>query len=257
MPKTTHSVYFSATNMSKTYVNFIAKSLGLPVSEHDVTGPAWDSSPRKIGRDEIVVFGAPVFGGRIPALAARRFRLFKGEGGPAIVLTSYGNRAYDDALLELKDLAEELGFVVIGAAAPVGRHSLLPHNAAYRPDAGDLDEAVIFAKNCLAKLEKKSLDAMPALKVSGNRPYKENPPAPWFPYGTDDCNNCQTCVRLCPVEAIPAEDPKSTAENCFRCGRCLAVCPQGARQIPSAVFAMLRERIDPLASGHKPSYWFV
>lgn len=257
MFKTAHAIYFSPTGMTKTYVRLVAGKLGIPVAERDLTGPDWDDSPLQVGCNEIAVLGAPVFSGRIPAPAAERFRRIKGRGGPAIIMTSYGNRAYDDALLELSDLAQENGFKVAGAAAPVGRHSLLPHNAADRPDARDITEAEKFAEACLEKLKKTPLEKLPLPDVGGNRPYKEVAPSPWLPYGSDNCDKCRVCVKLCPVGAIPSEDPKSTTAACFKCGRCLRVCPRGARKIPDEVFAVMRARIDPLASGHKPSHWFL
>lgn len=255
--KAVHAVYFSATGVTKSYVRLIAGSFGQPAAEYDLTGPERPYPPLRVGRDEIAVFGAPVFSGRIPALAAERFRLFTGEGGPAVVLTSYGNRAYDDALLELADLVRERGFVVIGAAAPVGRHSLLPEYAADRPDAEDLEQAGIFAAKCREKLAAAPLATLPEAAVGGKRPYKEVPPAAWLPYAGADCTGCRTCARLCPAGAIPAEDPKSTGQDCFRCGRCLAVCPVGARKLPEELLGALRERLGPLLAGRKPSYWFV
>lgn len=257
MFKTVHTVFFSATNITKNYVRLVAEKCGLPIMEHDLTGPAWDDAPLQIGRDEIAIFGAPVFSGRIPQLAAERFRRVKGNGGPAIAITSYGNRAYEDALLELTDIARENGFVVAGGAAPVGRHSLLPHIAAGRPDEQDIAEAESFAENCLEKLANTPLEGIPLLNVGGKRPYKEIPVSAWLPCGTDNCDKCQICVNLCPVGAIAAEDPESTTDACIRCGRCLFVCPQGARKIPEPVFAMMRGRIDPLAAERKASRWFV
>ena len=40
----------------------------------------------------------PVYGGRVPAIAIQRLRALKGQGGPAIAVVVYGNRAYEDAL---------------------------------------------------------------------------------------------------------------------------------------------------------------
>jgi hypothetical protein len=53
-------------------------------------------------------------------------------------LVTYGNRHYDDALLELADMAEAQGFAVKGAAALVGRHTF-GQIQSDRPDSNDLD----------------------------------------------------------------------------------------------------------------------
>ena len=63
---------------------------------------------------ELVVLGVPVYGGRIPALAAERMAQLKGQQTPVIILVTYGNRDYEDALLELKTILEQQQFVVVG-----------------------------------------------------------------------------------------------------------------------------------------------
>ncbi len=251
-----HCVYFSATYTTSSYLRYIAEGMGIAVTEHDITGPEWANKPMSFGEDELVIFGGPVFGGRIPALAAERFKLFSGKG-LAVVVTAYGNRAYDDALLELRDVAEKQGFTVVAAAAPIARHSLLSHHATERPDTDDRAEAIKFGRNILDKINNMPLSNMPKLHVKGNFPYKELGAAAWRPYATDECNACQVCVRRCPTRAISAQTPKATGEACIRCGRCLLICPQKARKIPDPVFAMLREHIDPLCAGRKESEWIL
>ena len=71
----------------------------------------------EIPASSIAIFAAPVYAGRIPAVAAERFARFKGKHTPAIIFCTYGNRAFDDALLELKELVTANGFKVISAAA--------------------------------------------------------------------------------------------------------------------------------------------
>ena len=73
--------------------------------------------------EDFVIFGMPVYGGRLPALAAKRLAGLHGEQTPCVLVVTYGNRHYDDALVELQDLCEAQGFVVKGAAALVGRHT--------------------------------------------------------------------------------------------------------------------------------------
>lgn len=41
----------------------------------------------------------------------------KGNNTPAIIAAVYGNRHYDDALLQMKDILTEQGFYVIAAGA--------------------------------------------------------------------------------------------------------------------------------------------
>lgn len=256
MPQTTTCICFSPTYTTSSYLRYIAEGIGGTVNELDLTGPEFDAAPKHFGKDELVIFGAPVYGGRIPALARERFLKITGSG-PAIIVTPYGNRAYEDALRELFDLVSGQGFTVAAAAAPIARHSLLSHHATDRPDIEDRAASMDFGRKIADKLASAPLEQLSPVQVEGNFPYKEVAAAPWRPLATDECNLCLRCVKSCPTSAIPEDDPKSTGEGCITCGRCLLVCPRKARIIPEPVFKMMRERIDPLCAGHKKSLWII
>ncbi len=57
----------------------------------------------------------------------------------AIAVVVYGNRNYDDALIELKDILESDGFKVVAGAAFIGEHSFSKTLAKNRPDEKDMD----------------------------------------------------------------------------------------------------------------------
>lgn len=57
----------------------------------------------------------PVFAGRLPAHAAVFLKSLSGDRAPALAAVTYGNREYEDALLELCDGLENQGFCL---AAP-------------------------------------------------------------------------------------------------------------------------------------------
>jgi len=65
----------------------------------------------------------------------------KGQGTPAVVIAVYGNRAYEDALLEGADWLEKQGFQMAAAGALIGEHSFSAALAAGRPDQDDLAQA--------------------------------------------------------------------------------------------------------------------
>lgn len=111
-----------------------------------------DAEEERFGPDELVLFAAPVYGGRIPAPAAKRFARMKGTDTPALLVAVYGNRDYDDALLELCDLAEENGFRPAGAGAFLAEHSIFHSVARGRPDAADLEAVRTFAGLAREKL---------------------------------------------------------------------------------------------------------
>ena len=55
----------------------------------------------------------------------------------AITLVTYGNRAYEDALLELNDVVLARGAIPVASAAVVTPHSMVPSVAANSPTEVD------------------------------------------------------------------------------------------------------------------------
>ena len=101
-------------------------------------------------------------------MAAEKLRTLNGKGKKAVAVAVYGNRAYEDALLELKDILEECGFEVTAAAALVAQHSMVPEVGAGRPDEEDQKEILELGRKVREKLEKGSHGAV---EIPGNRPY--------------------------------------------------------------------------------------
>ena len=47
------------------------------------------------------------------------------------------------------------------------------------------------------------------------------------PKSDKKCESCGICAKLCPVNAIPLDDPKETnSEKCISCMRCISICPK-------------------------------
>ena len=78
-----------------------------------------------IAADDLVVISMPVFAGRVPALAVERLRHIEANGAKCVIVDVYGNRAYDDALVEMEDVATEMGFHIIAAVAANAEHSIV------------------------------------------------------------------------------------------------------------------------------------
>ena len=137
---------------------------------------------REFAADELAVIAAPVFGGRVPALSVERLRGITAHGTPAVVVAVYGNRAYEDALLELCDAAAERGFRVIAAGAFIARHSIVPDIAAGRPDSADFAALERFAAAVREKLAAApAAEALSAVTPPGSRPYREFGGVPMHP----------------------------------------------------------------------------
>jgi len=129
---------FSPTDSTRKIVKRIGGYLSPAPTEMNLTLPASSRAELHFLANDLVIFGVPVYGGRVPETARERFKILRGHRTPAVIVVTYGNRAYDDALLELKTVVEEQGFQVIAAAAFVTEHNIVRQIAAGRPDENDL-----------------------------------------------------------------------------------------------------------------------
>lgn len=210
--------------------------------------------PQQIPAGAPLLAVVPVFGGRIPAIAAQRLLNLKGDDNPAIAVVVYGNRAYDDALLELRDILTAAGFTVIAAAAFIAEHSIIRSIAQSRPDADDLAKAVEFGAAVECKLQHEQT----AVNVPGNSEYRPLPQMPATPMVTDACGGCGMCAHKCPVGAIPLTNPRSTdAARCILCMRCISICPRKARILPPPMVEAFTARLSAVASQPKSPEFFI
>ena len=150
------AVFFSATGTTekicKAIAEELAKSLSLPLEVTDFTLPAGRQVPPVFEPADLVVFGTPVYAGRVPNVLLPFIKSLEGRGAAAIPVVLFGNRNFDDALAELRDLLEADGFRTVAGAAFVGEHAFSRTLAAGRPDAEDLEKAKSFAAALAARL---------------------------------------------------------------------------------------------------------
>jgi ferredoxin/flavodoxin len=229
--------YFSPTGTTKKVLEGIAKGIGIKPVEH-LSMTSHDAATKPLGNftDELVVIGAPVYAGRLPDDAVKRFRHFRAQDTRAVLVVVYGNRDYEDALLELTHLSKELGFIPIAAAAFIGEHSFSTRDvpiAAGRPDKKDLEMAVAFGRTIKERISDPGpSDATVSLKVPGNFPYKDRVPVVEGAARTlaDICTACGTCAEVCPKGAITVNATVETDPNlCIKCCACVKECPTHAR----------------------------
>lgn len=176
-PAKIYTAYFSPTGGTKKAALALTSALADTdgFTEIDLSLPAL--AQYTFAADDIIVVAVPVFGGRVPAFALQQLTALHGQNTSAIAVAAYGNRAYEDALLELSDSLTSQSFRVIAAAAVLSEHSMLRSVAAGRPDADDLAQLTDFAK----KISAKPLTEAPALtNIPGNRPYKDWQPMPSY-----------------------------------------------------------------------------
>lgn len=226
--------YFSATGTTAKIVSAIESGLAI-AQKRTIDLTSGDQEELTIPGEEIIIFGIPVFSGRVPEIARQKIQKIKGNHTPAILACVYGNRDFDDALLELKDIVESNGFEVISAGAFIAQHSIFPKVAQGRPDSSDLTQAKEFGVNSLKNLFADT--AKSPLKVKGNRPYRAVKPIPLTPKANRKCTACGLCAKQCPVQAIDATDPKKTDKSkCISCAHCIHICPQQARKFGGLLY---------------------
>lgn len=244
--------YFSATGSTAKIVAAIES--GLNIKERNIINL---STPRQepviIPENEIIIFGIPVFSGRVPEIARKSIEMMRGNNTPAIIACVYGNRDFDDALLELKDVAESNGFYVLSAGAFVAQHSIFPKVAQGRPDCSDLLQAEEFGRKSIQTVGGNTVDK--PLKIKGNHPYRAVKPIPLTPKTDDKCNSCKLCYRECPVQAIDADNPKKTDKSkCISCAHCIYVCPQHSKKFGGLLYWFASKKFEKDNARRKESY---
>ena len=233
-------IYYSPTRTTKQMLEYIAEGITNETIEHiNLTPP--NSGAHEVSA-ELTIIGVPVYGGRVPPHAIERLKKVKGDDYLSVAVVVYGHRAYEDALIELKDLSVELGFKPIAGGVFVVEHSWSNKDApigAGRPEESDITIAREFGRKIREKVEEiSSLKDVELIEVPGNYPYKEkygkSSPTPISPSTLEDiCIKCGKCVEVCPVGAIAMGDKIVTnAADCTRCHACIKYCPTGARVFP-------------------------
>lgn len=220
--------YFSPTHTTKKVVEKVTEGTGKDFTNIDLTFSWKDLKDYNFESDDLVIFGAPVYGGRTPKLLRECMKKFRGNKTPIVLIGVYGNRAYEDFFVEAQDIFEENGFKVIGAGAFLGEHSFTTKVAEGRPNEEDLAKAFSFGKDIAEKLEE--LDVLESMVLPGNRPYKQEGASKNIaPEATDDCKDCGACVSVCPTGAI--KSPKEVdPTKCILCNACIRACQFGARK---------------------------
>lgn len=206
-----YEMTFSPTGGTRRVADVLAAAWSDNVCQIDLAAPHFKADNLILSEDDVVLMAVPSYAGRVPALAVERIRTMEGNNARAVLLCVYGNRAYEDTLLELSDVVEALHFRVVAAVAAIAEHSIVHHYAAGRPDADDKELLKVFA----GKIEHKLLDGdFTPLVLPGNRPYKPLKNAAITPMPQSECNACGCCAKQCPVQAIDLQRPDVVdAEN--------------------------------------------
>lgn len=252
------SSYFSPTKTTKHVVNTIAEQLAqklnLPVTSKSFTLPKERETVLSFSPEDIVVLGVPVYAGRVPNVLLPYLNTIVGGGAIAIPVVLYGNRAYEDALIELRDILVKDGFKTVAAGAFVGEHSMSNMLAAGRPNEDDFALA-----NELVQAVSHNLSAGSLIEEMIAVPGTEAPYRPYYqlvdnagkpvnflrakPKTNENCNDCKLCAQICPMGSIDYDDVTKFNNFCIKCGACIKQCPQNAKYFDDPI---LLEHIQDL-----------
>jgi ferredoxin len=260
-------LYFSPTGTTRKVLQAIAGGLGVDKPTHiDLTLPRTRTGKGRKIQGGLAIIGVPVYTGRIALEAVRRLQRFKAHDTPAVIVVVYGNREYEDALLELQNIVTEAGFKPIAGGAFIGEHSFSTEGAPIaqgRPDNEDLDRARSFGMMVKEKLRDiMSLRGLSPIAVPGNFPYRERGPARKTSPETSDalCIRCGKCVEVCPVAVITLKEDSVTTdkEKCLLCCACVKNCPSGARRLEDPQLTQfIREKLSIMCNNRKEPEFYL
>ncbi len=243
-------IIFSPTGGTEKVAHIIGRYWNENPVQIDLSDAKADFTKCEITEQDMVLIAMPSFGGRAPAVAIERLKQIAGNGAKCTLVCVYGNRAYEDTLVEMEDAAKACGFQVVAAISAVAEHSIMPQYATARPDAADQKQLTDYA-NQIA--EKTGI----ATSIPGNRPYKKAGGAGLVPKPDKSCVKCGSCAKTCPVQAI---DPVSFTANpkaCISCMRCMKQCPNNARKVNGMMVSVTALAIKKACSVRKENELFL
>ena len=247
-PNKLELIYFSPTGTTQKVLHSIASGIEhVSLNKSNLTLPNEPDYSIEQTEGQLALIGVPVYAGRVPLTAVERIKNISVKDMPSVIVVLYGNREFEDALVELSDLVTEQGFIPIAAGAFIGEHSYSTSEkpiAENRPDSTDLLKAREFGETIAARLAGLSELKHGLLSIPGNRPYKERrvlsgmPPKPL----EDACIECFECASACPTAAIEINAPKNVDDElCIVCCACVKSCPSGARVIDHPQFEKISD----------------
>ena len=251
-------MYFSPTGTTKKIVTHIAKELAhgieAELSTLDFTPPMVRNEGYSFSENDIVIFGVPVYAGRVPNVLLKYLGMVMGGGAIAVPVVLFGNRNYDDALIELRNILHNNGFKTVAAGAFIGEHSFSETLGKNRPDEKDLKIASSFASEIAKKIVNENFGNIP-VKVKG-----EDPIRGYYqprdrngkiidirkvkPKTNDKCNNCGICVKVCPMGSISSDNVREYTGICIKCGACIKKCPKKAKYYDDENYLYHKEELE-------------
>lgn len=250
-----HTICFSPTGGTKKVIDQVGKCWE-EIVEIDLSNNEIDFGGIDLSKEDTVIIAVPSFGGRVPQIALSHIKKLKGNQTKAVLVVVYGNRAYDDTLIELYEAVEKQGFEIIAAVAAVAEHSIMREYAKGRPDDNDKIQLQSYGKIIKEALEQSK--GFYKLTLPGNKPYREYKGVPFKPKAGNSCTKCKVCAKACPVAAIPEDKPNKTNESiCISCMRCIKICPTNSRKLNKLMLTLASKKMGKLFEERKNNEIFV
>lgn len=269
-------VYFSPCKGTEGVVSRMAEKfrekLHVLVESFDYTLPLAREQKKAFEKEDLVIWGTPVYAGRIPNKTLSYIQSsFRGNGCLAIPVAVFGNRSYGDCLIELRNELEKNEFHTVAGAAVVARHCFSRTLAAGRPDGEDIKKMDEYVCRVLKKIQGLSEPPKP-IRVAGN-----NPPGPYYtPKGEDGrpayflkalpkveetkCARCGICPTVCPMGTVKMEKTDSVPEMagvCIKCQACVIRCPENAIYFDDEAFLSHKRMLEKNFARRREPEFFV
>lgn len=265
MTKTIRTVFFSPTGTTQRIVEAMANKLSIglncPIVANNITLPEARTRLYSFCENDIVIVGVPVYAGRVPNVILKFLNTLQGGNSLAVAAVVFGNRNFDDALVELRDILNACRFRTIAAGAFVGEHSFSTTLAAGRPDKKDFEIIDSFARRICDKISASELST--DFAVEGTPfPYRgyfqpQTAEQKSFdirkvkPTTTTDCTGCGTCAAVCPMGSVNAGNPSEVTGICIKCGACIKKCPQHAKVFTDENYLFHKHDIEQRCGGYR------
>ncbi|MGB3368897.1 MAG: EFR1 family ferrodoxin [Acidaminobacteraceae bacterium] len=282
--KVINGLYFSPTNNTKDAVHRILKDISTKLkietmNFYDFTLVSSRKVKLEFDQNDVVVIGVPVYAGRVPNLLLNYLKSIVTSGALCIPVVTFGNRDFDDALIELATIMEKSGFRVISAGAFVYPHSFSNRLASDRPDERDLmtisnfsEQSAINIRGIIQnKLDKPDMKYESSVKtfsisaIKGEVPYRD-----YFkpvdkngyvfefrkikPNTSNKCMKCNICVDLCPMGSIEKSNPQVINGKCIKCCACIKSCPINAKEFTDENYIKHKIELEELKDIRQEAY---
>lgn len=251
-----YGITFSPTGGTDKVAEIILKKSGQKYERISLLDCETEYKQIHFEEDDICVIAIPAYGGRIPTAAAERFSMLKANGTKCVLVAVYGNREFEDTLIEMKDIAKACGFHPVAAVAGIAEHSIMPQFANGRPDEDDKKVLEAYAERIWKNIF--SGEAWAEVQVPGNEEYRKFGGVSMKPKVRGKCIKCGKCAAQCPTGAIDRENPRKTdGKKCITCMRCVKICPTGARRLDELMLFVASQGLKKSASGRKENQLFI